>query len=1358
MRSGLRRLAVWSWYFAALVLVLSASLVSLGQYYFPYLGEYKEPLLRRAAAELPFGIEVSGLNAEWTGLAPTFHVQGLRLYARNEPDVTILSSSRSEIRIDILRSLFSLAPRLRKIVAENVALEFLETADGSWRMAGVGGSRSRSDPDEIIAFFLAIEEIELRQTRLVLKARSGAPIETRGALLMMENYRRFRRLQISARDDASDGDLNMLLEAHGDPRKSGDFDAAAYIDLHNIQLARFQPLLGPRLKLPDAGLNGKIWARMEAGGQLSWQGDLRASKVELAGPWKGHQLAAAHNLELRAAGEWVAGRGTLWVDRLALEWYGESLALERLRLDVSGDAQARNVEIGTDYLDLGAVAGVLHSSALLAGPWGDALAELEPYGGLADARMNLAMRPAAPADFRLRARMIDVSVSPWKHAPGVRNAGGYLEVTPAGGHADIASGAISLEFPRIYDHDLAFDSVSGRVSWLRDADGVRVGSELLRFVDGETELGARFDLEFHRDPQLDDQIALAVGLHDAQASVRDKYIPSLVDPGLRDWLDASIQGGRVDVGAFAYHAIFARPQHAASSNLQLGLDVHDAALSFHPEWPPVSEVAGRFLLDGARVEVRAHAGRMLQSDIEQAEVEITPASEGKRLRVRGRLSGDLADGLRVINESPLAAVTGGALRSWTARGDLGVALDLDMPLGGSLDPGESQLRVSADIARAELYLGDQDLPIETVRGRIVYDLASGLSSDSLTGKLWGLPLRAAISEREPGTRLMAINVRGSAHPQRVAQWLGVDSAGYLSGTSAFRLRIEQQPEGGMRSVLDSDLVGAASELPAPLGKSAETALALHVEVLPVAAGNEIRFTLDQLVQSVLLRDRNGSWSGEVILGAEAHGGGQGLRVSGALEHADAGAWIQASQRLLSANPRGVGSSNQSLRFDGLQFQSASLLSATLDGLRLDSRWEQQDFVLAFTADLLAGEFRMPGDRALPYGLKLSRIQLQPFMASSDGGDGGVRADAWSALHGAHVPAIDVEIAHARLGEQDVGTWLFRVESEADALALNDVRASLPGIRVRGQAKAPGANLKLRWVDGQPRTELVARLKTQDIGKFFESWGYSRLVESHKGNTDIALEWPGYPTDFDMAEVSGLVDFSWKDGNLTGEGSNNPIMRALGVLNFNEVLRRIKFDFKDLYQEGLSFDRFEAAIDLERGLARTREPVELQGTSARIRLSGQSDLRARTIDADLIVTLPIGSNLPWIAALAGGLPAAAGVYVASRLFENQLGKFSSAVYKVSGSIDDPQLEFVKVFDVTEALKQGESKPREAVPVSPPGAMPGDESGAVTEAPPPADAAAAESVAIEAAKKDSAPSPAVDPSPDAAPRVVPETDHE
>jgi hypothetical protein len=64
---------------------------------------------------------------------------------------------------------------------------------------------------------------------------------------------------------------------------------------------------------------------------------------------------------------------------------------------------------------------------------------------------------------------------------------------------------------------------------------------------------------------------------------------------------------------------------------------------------------------------------------------------------------------------------------------------------------------------------------------------------------------------------------------------------------------------------------------------------------------------------------------------------------------------------------------------------------------------------------------------------------------------------------------------------------------------------------------------------------------------------------------------------------------------------------------------------------------------------------------------------------LIATLPVASNLPWLAALTGGLPAAAGVYVISKIFEKQVDKFSSAVYSVKGTWQEPELAFDKLFD-------------------------------------------------------------------------------
>ncbi len=72
---------------------------------------------------------------------------------------------------------------------------------------------------------------------------------------------------------------------------------------------------------------------------------------------------------------------------------------------------------------------------------------------------------------------------------------------------------------------------------------------------------------------------------------------------------------------------------------------------------------------------------------------------------------------------------------------------------------------------------------------------------------------------------------------------------------------------------------------------------------------------------------------------------------------------------------------------------------------------------------------------------------------------------------------------------------------------------------------------------------------------------------------------------------------------------------------------------------------------------------------------------------------MGSNLPWVAALVGGLPAAAGVYVVSKVFEEQMDSFSSAVYEISGTIQEPELTFKNIFD-DESLDGSEPQGRSA----------------------------------------------------------------
>jgi uncharacterized protein YhdP len=88
-----------------------------------------------------------------------------------------------------------------------------------------------------------------------------------------------------------------------------------------------------------------------------------------------------------------------------------------------------------------------------------------------------------------------------------------------------------------------------------------------------------------------------------------------------------------------------------------------------------------------------------------------------------------------------------------------------------------------------------------------------------------------------------------------------------------------------------------------------------------------------------------------------------------------------------------------------------------------------------------------------------------------------------------------------------------------------------------------------------------------------------------------------------------------------------------------------------------------------------------------------------VEGELVVTLPVANNLPWVAALTAGLPVAAGVFLLSKVFESQVNRLTSLVYAVGGSWDDPLVKFDRVFDDTPPPRDGAGAPAAASPAAP-----------------------------------------------------------
>ena len=92
----------------------------------------------------------------------------------------------------------------------------------------------------------------------------------------------------------------------------------------------------------------------------------------------------------------------------------------------------------------------------------------------------------------------------------------------------------------------------------------------------------------------------------------------------------------------------------------------------------------------------------------------------------------------------------------------------------------------------------------------------------------------------------------------------------------------------------------------------------------------------------------------------------------------------------------------------------------------------------------------------------------------------------------------------------------------------------------------------------------------------------------------------------------------------------------------------------------------------------KEPLKMKMPSGRMSIAGDFNMLDETAEAQLVATLPVTTNLPWVAGLAGGLPAALGVYVTGKLVEEQVDRLSSISYKLQGSWDDIKVSVNKIF--------------------------------------------------------------------------------
>ena len=1271
-------------------IVLLGIIVSLGRFYLPYIETHQRELVDAFNHRTGLHLSVGHISARWQHLAPHFAIDDLRVQNPQDPSETVLQIAHAELQLGLFRSIDAQTIAISRLQGSGVRVQLEEAALGRWQLAGFSGE-SALKLERVIDMLLAIYRAELRASHIDLRFFNGGEAHLIGDTLRLQRAKDFRRFNLALRFADNGAPLTFVFESLGDPRTRAAFSARGHMAFRGVDLTPVLPVAKAfGLHLEHGRIDGAAW--------LDWHNDA----IEVRGK------AALPQLDLAGNGEQTfspvknikatffirdrAGQRQLWLPHFTGNWNGTDLNFDGAMFTFDG-AQPQRFQFALPELQLAPLLKTALADEHLPAQLREKLTALAPSGTLRNMLVDLPLKPTQRDLLRVRATIENISVQPDRGGPGIEGASGYLDAGWSEGRVDLVSDNFGMSFPHVYHEPLHFDKVRGQIGWRIEDDRVLVDSGPIPVQGDAGRATAQFALDLplqHGTPLM----TLQVGLQNSGAQYRDRFIPYTLQPSLLQWLQRAIGKGDIPLGGFIYRGSLLADDHL-NNTVQLFLQVRDAELAYQPGWPPLRDVRAAVWVDDSGLLVQCPHARIYERiALRDGVVKLQHEDAVSWLTVDAHASADNDDVVRLLRETPLRQHTGAALDQWHWSGPTQSHVELGIAVSGTPEGINSrplEIKVDSELKAGSLHLSEQHIALEEVRGEIGYRSDSGLRADALAAKWFGKPVAIKVASAADGA--MTIDAQGGIAMTDLRQWLQQPLFDFSSGETPFAATLHIA-KGANTLQVRSDLQGAAIDLPAPYHKDAEQQLPLAVD-MELGDARNLTATLSdwadlRLRWAAAESEKNKTSSayldGGVIrlgqTGKTAFGSGQFV-ITGAVTAADFNAWRDAlrEHQLVAASADESEAKPLGVQIRELHFGSAEIAGQTLRDVIVSGRRDSASWTVQMRAEQIAGTLTLPDDKQQPWRMQLNYLRLpaaQPATAAAEK-NGEHTASPIDRVDPRTAFAIDLHIDHLWRGDEEFGWIETQLRPIENGVRLDNIRAQLRAVKLEARDTQP-AHLDWTRQGDSDRSEFNGRLAVDDIGKALTRWHYEPVLTSKQGVADIQLQWPGRPDQFKFIAAEGNMNLKFDDGRfLRASGSTTGALKVVGVFNFANFLRRLQFDFSDVFKDGVSFDDMQGKLSTQRGVLKTDELVEIKSPSSRFRLAGQIDFNTDQTDMELIATLPVVSNLPWVAAIAGGLPVAAGVFVASKVFENQFDKFSSAAYEINGPWADPQVKLRRVFD-------------------------------------------------------------------------------
>lgn len=898
---------------------------------------------------------------------------------------------------------------------------------------------------------------------------------------------------------------------------------------------------------------------------------------------------------------------------------------------------------------------------------------------------------------------------------------GAVAATPKGLTLQMQAQDISANLPGVLqDPNITLDQLTLDGVGHRGDDGV-LGVELrqasLRNADLDLSLQGRWR---ETGKTLAGTADLTGKLARLRMNTLHGYLPLTVTAEARDWLQRGLKAGDVrDAGIVVQGDLddFPFTQESGRGKFHIGGAYDGATVDYAPApdsrrkgWPAVTGLKGTFAIDGAALTLEAAPGGVLMAPVPGAvpvalngiKATIPNMEHKAELSLSAESSGPLSTYLATSKTSPLGGLLDNLLDDARGTGDASLALALRVPL---LDPDATKVDGTVSFDNNEFALFPQLPPVQQLHGQLAFT-EQDVSARGLEGQFLGGPLRVdgSLLDSRNGLRFDG-TVNGASLPQLFR----AKSMARISGKANYHARLLYLKGGNIDATLESDLVGLALDMPAPIGKPAATAMPVKVQWSPAqtpGTRNRVWLTgsVGQNINVLLERDpadRRAFFArGAVGANQPASLPDKGFTLKLDLPELDADAWqtlidgfsptpapasASASSAAKTAARRPAGVPAQpllppinvvSIKTPKLHMSGVTLNDLTMTAERpIDMQWR-----VDIQSQQAAGSLSWREGAGNVAGKVTGRFK---YLAFGDASDTNTATEALSKTDElSDIPAVDLHADSLRLYGKDVGTLQVLGTNlergrrwQLDKLRLTSPDATLDA---KGIWRLSGADRGLT---------VEASSQFKDFGQLLGRLGKPDTMANGAGSASASLTWNDLPWTHDLGKVEGKLEFSLDKGRFVHVNSRTA--RLLELLSLQSVGRLARLDFNpaNLLKDGFPFDTIRGHVTLSKGVAHT-EDYKVAGPVASIILAGDANIVDETWNLKAVVVPNIDASGAAVATAFVNPLLGLGAFLGQLILKHPLASALTSEYAVTGSWNDPKVAPISTNKADSAAKARE----------------------------------------------------------------------